>query len=251
MTTLWDAVWKRSQLPPRIYWYSEEFIRYLIKWSSAKPYTLSLEPGAGSGRFGYYFSKRGKEVVVLDLSRNSIAMLKKLKDMSEGFLHVIRADILRMPLRDSSFDFVYNEGVVEHFTDPNPVLREMARVTANRGTMVVSVPHTFSFHTFARQVLSRFFSASWRHRLWPYGFERSFSKNEVKRMLQLVSLQNVEVHCIGFLYGFARYMPRRIHVLLHSIYIKIRDTKLGRVFTEQTGFQVIGKGVKISTKTKV
>jgi len=251
MTTLWDVVWNRTQFPPRIYWYSEEFIRYLIKWSSARRHALLLEPGAGSGRFGYYFSNRGQEVVVLDLSRNSIAMLKKLKNMSEGLLHVIRADILHMPLRDSRFDVVYNEGVVEHFTDPNSVLREMARVTANRGTVVFSVPHTLSFHTFARQVLSRFFSAAWRRKLWPYGFERSFSKNEVRHMLQLASLENVDVHGIGFLYGFARYTPRRVHVLLHSIYIRLRDTKLGQVFTEHTGFQMIGKGVKISTKPKM
>lgn len=251
MTTLWDTVWKRSQLPLRIYWYSEEFIRYLIKWSSAKPHTLLLEPGAGSGRFGYYFSKRGQEVVVLDLSRNSIAMLKRLKTTSEGLLHVIRADILHMPLRDSRFDLVFNEGVVEHFTDPNSVLREMARVTANRGTVVFSVPHTLSFHTFARQVLSRFFSASWRHKLWPYGFERSFSKNEVRQMLQLANLENVEVHGIGFLYGLAIYTPHRAHVLLHSIYTRVRDTKLGQVFTEHTGFQLIAKAVKISTKPKM
>lgn len=251
MKTLWDAVWKRAQFPPQIYWYTEEFLHYLIKWSSPKRYTLLLEPGAGSGRFSYYLSKRGQEVVVLDLSRNSISMLKKLKNMSEGFLHVVRADILHMPLRDSKFDVVFNEGVVEHFADPNSVLREMAKVTAKYGTVIFSVPHTLSFHTLARQVLSRFFSASWRRKLWPYGFERSFSKNEVRRMLQLANLENIEVHGIGFLYGFASYMPRRVHVLVHSVYVKLRDTKLGQVLTEHIGFQIIGKGAKISTKSKV
>jgi SAM-dependent methyltransferase len=183
------------------------------------------------------------EVVALDISRSSVVAVQNLKHSGTGLLHVIRADILNMPFRDCAFDVVYNEGVVEHFLEPDCVLREMVRVIRTSGIIILSVPNFFSLHTFGKLMLSGSISVS-----KPYGFERSFSKNELKYMLRLLGLIDIEVHGIGLFYGVARYMPFPISTILYSLYTKLYNTKLGAFLTEFAGFQIIGKGIKPSFK---
>ena len=238
MSTVWNDIWKRAPFPPRIQWYAEDFLQYLIKWSSAKRHALFLEAGAGSGRFSYRLSHRGCEVVALDLSRNSIFLLQKLKNMSKGFMHVIRADIRHMPFRDCVFDVVYNEGVVEHFHEPFCILNEMTRVLQRLGVLIFSVPNTLSFHTPARFAATKLLGG------WLYGFERSFSKSEMRSLLCLLKLENVEVHGIGLFYGVGQYMPYTIRTLLYHAYLRLQNARLGRILTERFGFQIVGKGEK-------
>ncbi len=237
-SNVWEDIWKRS---PRLHirWYAEEFLHYLIGWSLTKQYSLFLEPGAGSGRFSYYLSKKGLEVVALDLSRSSVIAIRNLKQTRIGLLHVIRADILHMPFRDRAFDVVYNEGVVEHFPEPYRVLSEMVRVTRRLGIVIFSVPNVYSFHTLGKLMSSGSISIS-----RPYGFEKSFSKNELKGMLQFLRLKSIEVHGIGLFYGVARYMPFPIYTTLYRMYAKLKSTKLGIFLTEFAGFHIIGKGEK-------
>jgi SAM-dependent methyltransferase len=235
---VWDDVWKHS-LSPDIRWFAEEFLHYLVNWSLDTQYLLFLEPGAGSGRFSYYLARRAREVVALDLSRNSVLAMRNLKPTGSGLLHVIRADILHMPFRDCAFDVVYNEGVVEHFPEPYRVLYEMVRVTRRLGLVIFSVPNVYSFHTLGKLMSSGSISIS-----KPYGFERSFSNNQIKSMLQLLSLKDIEAHGIGLFYGIARYMPFPIYNVLYRAYTKFRRIKLGVLLTEFAGFHIIGKGEK-------
>lgn len=239
MSASWDEIWKKASAFPPISWYAEEFLQYLVRLSSTQESALFLEPGAGSGRFGYHLSERGIEIVALDFSRNSVRLLRKIKtECGKGF-HIVRADVLHMPFRDYTFHVVYSEGVVEHFLKPHHVLREMTRVLRNFGILVFSVPNKFSFHTLGRFAVKKLMS-DW----WPYGYERSFSKNEVKRLLQSFGLKKIEVHGIGLFYGFGRYMPNALQAFLNYISTRTRENRLGAVLTEHVGFQVIGKGEK-------
>lgn len=238
MSIVWNDLWKRAPFPPSIHWFAEDFLQYLIKWFPAKRHGLFLEAGAGSGRFSYWLSQRGHEVVALDLSPNSIFLLQKLKKMSQGVMYVIRADIRYMPFKDCVFVVVFNEGVIEHFQEPFCILNEMARVLQRLGVLVFSVPNIFSFHTPARSVATKLLGG------WPYGLERSFSKWEVKHMLCLLKLEDVEAHGIGLFYGIGRNMPYAIQTLLYHVYLRLRDARLGRVLAERFGFQIVGKGEK-------
>lgn len=238
MNPVWEEVW-RGQPKLRVYWYIGEFWDCLIGWVSLDKGLRFLEPGAGSGRLSYRLSRRGLEGVALDLSRNSVKGIQDLVSTRRVMLHVVRADILHMPFRDSVFDVVFNEGVVEHFQECERVFGEMVRVSRRRGMVVSSVPNLCSFHTLGKLVLSGSAMVS-----RSYGFERSFSKREFRELFHRVGLEDVAVHGIGFLYGFARYMPRPVFMILYRVYLRIHGTKLGMLLTERFGFQLIGKGEK-------
>jgi len=239
MSALWNEIWKKASAFSPISWYAEEFLQYLVRLSSTQESALFLEPGAGSGRFGYHLSKRGIEIVALDFSRNSVRLLQTIKTKCGKGFHIVRADVLHMPFRDYTFHVVYSEGLVEHFLKPHYILREMTRVLRNFGILVFSAPNKFSFHTLGRFMVTKLMS-----KRWPYGYERSFSKNEVKRLLQSFGLKKIEVYGIGLFYGVGRYMPSPLQAFLNYINVRTRENKLGVVLTEHFGFQVIGKGEK-------
>jgi len=240
MSDLWDEIWSDPLYFPRVYWYAEEFLEYLVKWSMAKQGGLFLELGAGSGRFSHFLSRKGIEVVALDYSSNSVKLLLTVKKRSKVDFHVIRAEVSKVPFRNSVFSVVYSEGLLEHFRNLRSVLMEATRVTRQYGIVVFSVPNKFSFHTFGRFVVVKLMRLKWR-----YGFERSFSREEARHALISIGLGNIEFHGIGLLYGVGRYLPRRMRTCLYSLHIRIRGTKLGVFLTEHFGFQIVGKGEKL------
>lgn len=240
MSTLWDAVWKRALYPPRVYWCNEEFLHYLVNWSRlVTREALFLELGAGSGRFSYHLSKRGNKVVALDFSRASIDLLKRMRKRGKVGFHVVQADVLSMPFKEGAFNVIYSEGLLEHFRNFNRFFEEATRVMQKSGILILSVPNKFSFHTFGRFLVSKLMR-SW----WLYGYERSFSKKELRHLLQSSGLRNIEIHGIGLLHGVGIYMSSDIRALLYLVYVRIRGKKLGVFLTEQFGFQIIGKAEK-------
>ena len=79
-----------------------------------------------------------------------------------------------MPFRDGTFDVVFHQGLLEHFRDPRPLLRENARVTSRGGRVIVDVPQTVHPYTLMKQALilaNRWF-AGWETQFTPHALER-------------------------------------------------------------------------------
>ena len=92
-------------------------------------------------------------------------------------MHRVRADALRMPFRDGSIDVVFHQGLLEHFRDPLPLLRENVRVLAPDGILLVDVPQRFHLYT----VLKHFLIAIGR---WFAGWETEFTIGELERLMR-------------------------------------------------------------------
>ena len=69
------------------------------------------------------FKELGFEVTGIDNSQSGIAICEK-----KGF-KVFRMDAASMKFGDNSFDVVFAEGLLEHFEDYEPFVREMIRVS--------------------------------------------------------------------------------------------------------------------------
>ncbi|MFP4115763.1 MAG: class I SAM-dependent methyltransferase [Candidatus Aenigmatarchaeota archaeon] len=52
----------------------------------------------------------------------------------------VKGDAFELPFKESSFDLVFSQGLLEHFKDPRPILRERIRVLKNRGYAVTFMP---------------------------------------------------------------------------------------------------------------
>jgi ubiquinone/menaquinone biosynthesis C-methylase UbiE len=95
-----------------------------------------LEVGAGRGTLAMYLSKRKCDVTMLDMSAEGFRIAEiNFKRRGIPSPRMIIADAQSTGLRDSSYDCVYSIGLVEHFIDPLPLLRESLRLLKPGGLM--------------------------------------------------------------------------------------------------------------------
>jgi SAM-dependent methyltransferase len=93
-----------------------------------------LDAGCGSGRNMVDFARRGT-VTGVELSPTA-ASLARVRGVGE----VVEGSIAAMPFDPSSFDLAVCLDVIEHIEDDVGALRELRRVVAPGGTLLLTVP---------------------------------------------------------------------------------------------------------------
>ena len=138
-----------------------------------------LEPGSGTGVISTHLSYRGAEVYLLDISENALKLSKKIPGYGNN-RKLIHASMFEIPFANETFDVVWNEGVLEHFSEEQQVaaLREYSRVLKSSGLMVLVVPKEGS--PFYQAGAKRAREAG----IWHYGYEKPMStlKNMVTQV---------------------------------------------------------------------
>jgi SAM-dependent methyltransferase len=149
---IWDSAWtslgeERVQLftrgaPRTLYqfWhrcYAEDLWPLVEESAGSGRY---LEVGSGRGTTSMYLASRGCDVTLLDYTAHALQLAQR------NFLHeglprprVVQADVRATGLRQDSYDVVYSLGLLEHFDDPAPVLREMVRILKPGGWLYAVV----------------------------------------------------------------------------------------------------------------
>jgi len=174
----WESYWKGHAEIERTYSTGGRLAREVL---ADGPITgrRVLEVGAGSGRDLLELARAGAGGVVLDYSQASLELVRRQAESQDLTVLLVRADALCMPFRDGAFEVVYHQGLLEHFRDPLPLLRENARVTACGGRVIADVPQTFHLYTLMKQVLMAFdrWFAGWETQFTPAGLERLLAES--------------------------------------------------------------------------
>lgn len=129
-----------------------------------------LEPGSGTGVITTHLSYSGADVHLLDISENAL-QLSKIIPCYRNNRKLIRASMFDMPFTDNTFDVLWNEGVLEHFSEEQQVaaLREYTRVLKKGGLMVLVVPKDGAPFYLAGANRAR------EAGIWRYGYEKPMS----------------------------------------------------------------------------
>ncbi len=135
-----------------------------------------LEVGAGTGRDSVALAERGAHVVVVDYVPQSLAIVRENARRRGVPVAVVCADARRMPFRDDTFDACFHAGLLEHFREPNDLLRENARVVTRGGVLLVDVPQRFHLYTIAKHILIALGK-------WFAGWETEYSIGELERLV--------------------------------------------------------------------
>jgi SAM-dependent methyltransferase len=93
-----------------------------------------LDAGCGSGRNMVELAHRGT-VTGVELSQTSVEIAR-----SRGAGEVIAGSVLDVPLPDDSFELAVTLDVIEHLEDDLAALRELRRLVAPGGALLVTVP---------------------------------------------------------------------------------------------------------------
>ncbi len=93
-----------------------------------------LDAGCGSGRNMVEFARHGT-VTGIELSDTSVALARE-----RGAGDVVEGSVLDMPFEADAFDLAASLDVIEHLQDDLHALRELRRVVAPGGSLLVTVP---------------------------------------------------------------------------------------------------------------
>jgi SAM-dependent methyltransferase len=169
----WESYWKGHADLARTYSTGGRLAREVLAEGPVAGRRV-LEVGAGSGRDLLALARLGAVGLVLDYSPASLELVRRQAREQGVPVLLVQADALRMPFRDGSLDVVFHQGLLEHFRDPLPLLRENARVVAHGGRVVVDVPQTFHLYTLMKQTLMLFdrWFAGWETQFTPAALER-------------------------------------------------------------------------------
>lgn len=151
-----------------------------------------LEVGCGTSNEAVELARQGADVFVLDFSRPALDILRRQADERGVGLLSVQADVEKSPFADSTFDLVYSQGLVEHFLPPDKLMREQVRVVRPGGFVLVDVPQLFSLQAVVKGVLMRFDR-------WPFGWERDYTEEQLRRLLGRFGLEPVTAYAYGYL----------------------------------------------------
>ncbi|MEN8007099.1 MAG: class I SAM-dependent methyltransferase [Candidatus Krumholzibacteriota bacterium] len=141
-----------------------------------------LEVGAGTGRDAVTLARAGAEVLTLDYVPGSLGLTIKAADMSGVTVVPVCGDGTSMPFADGTFDVVFHQGLLEHFPDPLPLLRDNIRVLKPGGHLVIDVPQTFHYYTLGKKFLIAIDK-------WFAGWETEFTIAELEKMMVAENLE--------------------------------------------------------------
>ncbi len=94
------------------------------------------ELGAGRGTTSQYLAADGHKVVLVDLAENGLEIARQnWKRYQMAAPECVVRDVADTGLSGGVFDLVHSVGLLEHFEDPRPVLKESMRLLKSGGLM--------------------------------------------------------------------------------------------------------------------
>ena len=117
--------------------FAEEEERIFFEETQFEPFELNgrlmLDAGCGMGRFTRVAGSRGGEVIGVDLSESVHRAYKLTEHMPN--VHIVRADLMRLPFKDASFDSVYSLGVLHHTPNTGKTFSALVRKLKTGGVL--------------------------------------------------------------------------------------------------------------------
>jgi len=194
--------------------YAANFIRWMRAELAGLPREgRVLEVGCGDASFTRHLAEHSAEVTALDLSAGQIARnIHRFPD-----IRFIQHDAAtRLPFEDGQFDVVWCSEVLEHLFAPDFALREMHRVLAPAGRLLVTVPHHGTF----KNVLIALFK--WDEHFAPTGPHlRFFTRNTLTKIAAAAGFADIRVRTCGI------GRPLRDRIVATNLLLSARKKKAG------------------------
>ena len=154
-------------------------------------------------------SRQGAHAYGVDISEPTLRQAQAAFDTGPGARDVLRSavgDVRALPFAGGSFDAIYSMGTIEHFDETERAVEEIARVLKPGGRAIVGVPNRYD--PFLRPL---FATALQTVGLYGYGYEKSYSRRALRRMLEAAGLDVVAETAILFIPGWLRMLDLACH----------------------------------------
>jgi SAM-dependent methyltransferase len=153
-----------------------------------------LEVGCGTALDTCLLAARrpSARAVAMDLSCEAMAVAQRYAAEMGVSVELLAGDLRTLPFADGEFDLVFSQGVLEHFADPLPCVREQTRVLRPGGVLLVDVPQKFNWYTVIKH-------RAMRAGVWPWGWETEYSAGDLRAWAPRASLEVIGI--VGHQHG--------------------------------------------------
>ena len=188
----WNKVWGRSKFyrEGNFDWRFKEnyFHRRMFDYFKGKIKNKNikvLDCGCAPGNWARWFREEfNARVFGVDISK--IGLDQSKKKVPDG--KFVIADVRKTPFKNNTFDLIYHFGLIEHFDDFLPILKENYRILKKGGKIILTVPNN------SKPSLTYYYD---RLRYGKKTTERPVAPEELKENLIRAGFKNVNVEPIG------------------------------------------------------
>ncbi len=221
----WEQYWSLENHQPQVI--HKELLENLQKAVDIKGKKI-LEIGAGMGGDSLFLAKKGAKVTVLDFSPKALEKIKTSTKQKKVEIQTVLADAKEIPFPKETFDIVFHQGFLEHFAEPEALLKEQCRVLKKNGFLVADVPQKYTTYTVKKHI------AMWRGK-WFAGWEKEYAIGELEELLKKCGFRIINSYGWGY-YGKLHKIRRlKIGECYEKIWGKIEKSRLALYLTFSIG----------------
>src|SRR3989344_3583651 len=177
-TEEWQKIWERRGMLDKVIdlgrsTYNIFFRRIHRRYITRE--TRMLELGCGRASLSLSLAPELKNLLGVDISDVAVRQATEYAlQHNIANARFVVDDCTKLNLQEK-FDFVWSQGLIEHFEDSTSVAREHYKALAPGGVALISVPYKYSYHTLwyksTRPTMLR--------RFWPWTEQRFFDRKEL------------------------------------------------------------------------
>ncbi len=180
---------------------------------------LMLDAGCGNGRYMSQCLQHGAEVVGVDLSSAIDVAQKNLQDHPNA--HFIQGDLLNLPFRSQTFDFVFSIGVLMHTGAPQQAFHSISNMAKKGGGVGISVYQKQNpLHEFNDKWIRAFTTR------FPHGFLK-----DTCNVMAIFARSAWKIRMLGLINAFLRLEPYELCIFdwysapiaTHHTFGEVRD----------------------------
>jgi len=155
----WDLYWKDARLPITVDRKSDPYYRTLdelFRIHLGRSHKRFLEVGCGSSKWLIYFFENFRyDVYGVDSSEKACNLSKMNMRLMGVPGEVLCSDIFDPPFHGPCFDVILSGGLIEHFTNPQAVLKRMVALLRPGGHLITSVPNIESIYWVIQKLIDK------------------------------------------------------------------------------------------------
>lgn len=176
-----------------------------------------LDLGCGYGDFSGFFSKYCKEVYAIDIDPFNIRNTYLAGNRKKNIFYSV-ADATNLPFKNSTFDFVWCNQVIEHIKNDTKVFKEVHRVLKENGLAYFTTPYAPLRKQFAphNSWLGRTFDEHVRD-----GYSKADVKKKTKGLFKIIEISNKDTEYDIKYQKFQEKFPRVVRVILYPLFLII------------------------------
>jgi len=160
---------------------------------------ISVEIGCGSARISSWLANKGYETFAIDYSKSALKGAKSSYARLGSLGNFVCGDAFQLPFKNETVDIVLSTGLLEHFSNPFPVVIEMMRILKAGGLFYADiVPEKFSIFGLLKRLGKKVLDVRVDS---DEIYAKKMNQKEIRKLLTISGLNSVHI------YGMAVIIP--------------------------------------------